>query len=415
MLIDTYTMIVPQNGTLAEYEQFYKMYGNIVRNSILTWKMLDETKDILPNLFIEMTQNMRRHEKELPSSFWLIGVEYNAGKRKNYEKSIANTDIDEITHYFSNDLSLYIEFITNKQQFLNLYTAFEGTIRSYLREKYGIDGCKQEELMLRILEKEAGLITAYEQLCNASFTEEQITKIWTYYTALRNLYSHSGGYIGQKFLDTINGVKTVISDYLNNDIDVQTELSMFNNDNKDLFNFSCCMAKNKNTLFIISELNLRYFRNFIVHLWETIYTKNVPTVNIKGNYSLEKNQLTFRICTGQKESDALQKKDQNITLNNPCFNISGYVCPKCKDIGLFLYKAKFKPHIDISALLYKKNDSNYMARNVFTCPFCRSFFFPAYQEELKQNNGFNILNLNEVEYEKLLDLFESKADINYGW
>ena len=35
MLIDTYTMIVPQKDTLAEYEQFYHRYGGIVRNSIL--------------------------------------------------------------------------------------------------------------------------------------------------------------------------------------------------------------------------------------------------------------------------------------------------------------------------------------------------------------------------------------------
>ena len=56
-----------------------------------------------------------------------------------------------------------------------------------------------------------------------------------------------------------------------------------------------------------------------------------------------------------------------------------------------------------------------MARNVFTCPFCRSFYFPGYMKDLKENNGFNMLNLNEVEYEELLDLFESKADINFGW
>ena len=42
MLIDTYTMIVPQKNTFEMYEHFYSMYGNIVRNSILNWKLLDE-------------------------------------------------------------------------------------------------------------------------------------------------------------------------------------------------------------------------------------------------------------------------------------------------------------------------------------------------------------------------------------
>lgn len=150
MLIDTYTMIVPQKNTFEMYEHFYSMYGNIVRNSILNWKLLDESKDILPNIFIEMTQNMRRNEKQLQSSFSLIGLEYNAGKRQQYEKSIENTDIDEITKYFNNNLDLYIEYITNKQQFLNLYIAFEGSIRSYLKENYGINECKQEDLIIKI-------------------------------------------------------------------------------------------------------------------------------------------------------------------------------------------------------------------------------------------------------------------------
>ncbi len=35
MLIETYSMIVPKKCTLNEYEQFYMMYGSIIRNSLL--------------------------------------------------------------------------------------------------------------------------------------------------------------------------------------------------------------------------------------------------------------------------------------------------------------------------------------------------------------------------------------------
>lgn len=415
MLIDTYTMIVPQKNTFEMYEHFYSMYGNIVRNSILNWKLLDESKDILPNIFIEMTQNMRRNEKQLQSSFSLIGLEYNAGKRQQYEKSIENTDIDEITKYFNNNLDLYIEYITNKQQFLNLYIAFEGSIRSYLKENYGINECKQEDLIIKIIENEIGFGEYFEQVCNISFSEEQFKNIWNYYTSLRNLYSHSGGYIGKKFIDTINGIKKSLMNFIDTDEAIKIEISLFLNGNTDLFQFSLCKGINKGKLFTISEYNLRFFRNFIVHIWESIYIKKVPNVIVKRNYKIEKNIYTFYLAKEQKESDLLQKKEQNLTLNNPCFNISGYMCPKCQNIRIFLYKAKFIPNIDVSYLLFSKPDTNFMARNVFTCPFCRSFFFPMYQRQLSENNGFNLLNLNEIDYENILDLFESKADINYGW
>ena len=415
MLIDTYTMIVPESGTFSEYEQFYLMYGSIIRNSIITWKLLDEAKEKLPNIYIEMLQNIRQHEKSLPSNFTLIGLGYEPGKRKNYEKSISNSDIDEIKQYFGNDVSAFIEYVTNKQQFLNLYTAFEGTMRTYLRRAYQIDACKQEQLVTKLLEKENGFLSSFSNLCNCSFSEDQFKKFWQYYTLIRNLYSHSAGYMGQKFLDTINGIKPCLTTFVENDNSLQIELSLFLKEDHDLFQFAYCKALNKGKLFTISEYNLRFFRNLIVHIWETLYVSKVCTVNVKRNFSFTKNTFEFRLCSGSKEYVVLQEKEQNITQNNPCFNVSGYMCPQCRDLGILLYKAKFNPHIDISELIYGKKDSSYMARNVFTCPGCHSFYFPKYQEELKLNNGFNLLNLNEIEYENLLNMFESKADISYGY
>ena len=415
MLIDTYTMIVPEVGTFSEYEQFYLMYGSIIRNSIITWKLLNETKEKLPNLYIEILQNMRRNEKSLPSSFISLGLKYNPGIRKNYEKSIANSDIDEIKQYFDDDISAFIDYLTNKQQFLNLYTAFEGTIRSYIGRTYQIAECRQEELVTKLLEKENNFLSHFSNLCSCTFSEEQLKKIWQYYTLLRNLYSHSAGHIGQRFLSTINGLKTCLTNFIKNDSALQIELSLFLKNDTDLFQFAQGKTATKGKLFIISEYNLRFFRNLIVHIWETLYVNQVPLVNVKNNFSFVNNTFEFRFCTGNKEYEKLQEKEQNITQNNPCFNISGYMCPQCQELGIILYKAKFNPNIDVSKLIFNKGDPTYMARNVFTCPGCHSFYFPKYQEELKQNNGFNLLNLNEIEYENLLNLFETKADINYGY
>lgn len=206
-----------------------------------------------------------------------------------------------------------------------------------------------------------------------------------------------------------------MTNFFENDESMYLQKSLFLKENTDLFQFDFCKHKNKGKLFTISEYNLRFFRNLIVKIWETIYINEFPNISAEKNIKIENNKYRFRLVSGNKETEALQNKEQNITENNPCFNISGYICPKCEALKIILYKAKFKPNIDVYNLLFEKQNINYMARNVFTCPSCRSFFFPKYQEKLSQNNGFNILDLNEVDYETLLNLFESKADINYGW
>lgn len=414
MLIETYAMIVPKKCTLNEYEQFYMMYGSIIRNSLLINKLLNEVKDKLPNLYIEMTQNIRKWEKQLPLNFLAMGLKYEQGLRKNYEKSIANSDVDEIKKCFNNNIELYIYYLTNKQQFLNLYTAFEDTMHSYLSNRYNSKS-RKKDLISTILENINSFLDNFSKTSNYSFTCEQLKKIWSYYTNLRNLYSHSGGYISQTFLDKINGVKAEMTDFLEKDESMYLQKSLFLKENTDLFQFDFCRAENKGKLFTISEYNLRFFRNLIVNIWETIYINTFPNIKVAKNFKIEKNIYTFRFVSGNKETEALQNKEQNITENNPCFNISGYICPKCEKLAIILYKAKFEPPIDISELILKKQDFKYKARNVFACPSCRSFFFPKYQENLNQNNGFNILDLNEIDYEYLLNLFESKADINYGW
>ena len=42
---------------------------------------------------------------------------------------------------------------------------------------------------------------------------------------------------------------------------------------------------------------------------------------------------------------------------------------------------------------------------VFTCPHCRSFFISKYKERLSDNNGNNLLNLNDDDYLLILEQF----------
>ena len=102
----------------------------------------------------------------------------------------------------------------------------------------------------------------------------------------------------------------------------------------------------------------------------------------------------------------MQKLPQTITYSNINFNISNYICPKCKNNKIFLYKIKFANKLFIDELILKQKEKKYPARNAFTCPFCKSFYFPKYEEKLSDNNGFNLLELNDSDYYWILKKFE---------
>jgi len=170
----------------------------------------------------------------------------------------------------------------------------------------------------------------------------------------------------------------------------------------------------ENDLFIITEIELRFFRNFIIYIWEAIYLshfnltkKNNSESNMKFNF--EKNKFQFHLVKTFEESQALNEVQTFYTEKMSNFYISTYVCPNCKKEPVILYKTLYHPNISLSKITQKEEHQDIKMERVFTCPQCRSFFISKYKELLSDNNGINLLKLSDDDYLMILEQFNIKG------
>jgi len=87
------------------------------------------------------------------------------------------------------------------------------------------------------------------------------------------------------------------------------------------------------------------------------------------------------------------------------FYISTYLCPSCINEPISLYKTLYNPNISLNKIVQKEEHKKIMMERIFTCPQCRSFFLSKYKEKLSENNGINLLNLNDDSYLSILEQF----------
>ena len=100
------------------------------------------------------------------------------------------------------------------------------------------------------------------------------------------------------------------------------------------------------------QIELRFFRNFIIYVWEAIYLshynlskKNYVSSHIKFN--LEHNQFKFHLIQTHDESEALNRMQTFYTKKMSNFYISTYVCPNCTKEPVVLYKTLYHPNISL--------------------------------------------------------------------
>lgn len=404
MLFETYDMIIPSENSIEEYKTFYELYGQNIKFNVISNQALKEIKHKIPLFSIEISQNSASKTNEINAVLYSMHLAKTDAGRDKYARSISSDDKGFIESNCNGDISLYIDFITNYQQIIIVYSIFEGTTVEYLKRKNPAwDRIFQKSIIDKILEIEGEekFINKFNELSGEFLDADNIKALWLYYTIIRNLYNHTGGIINNSFINEIKKVSENLNKTIN---EYFSESLMFLQMNDDVFQLN---EINSCKLFVISEINLRIFRNFLIYVWETINSLNEPTRQIE-NAQIINNDLSFRLLYGNEEQEILNEMPQTITSNNINYNISGYLCPRCIDSSIFLYKAKFKDYINLLDLQIIKShdDSSYKARNVFTCYYCKSFYFPAIGELLSNNNGFNIIELNENLYLILLDIFE---------
>jgi transposase-like protein len=405
MVFETYEMITPKKDSILEYEQFYLSYGRTVKMNLLVNQMLKEIKQKLPIYFLEIMENIERKDRELDAQLLVIGLQKNTGERDKLKKSIGNSDYEFIRKYFLDDLNSYIDFYTNQQLIIGLYAIFESTITEFIRRKKNdYKSYPQEELLIELisLEGEQSFFGKFVEVHAIDISSIEFYKIWNYYTNIRNLYAHTGGIISKRFKDNINGFSSHLKEFTKEKL--MLECSLFNITDNDFFQLSKIKVGN---LFQINEVNYRFFHHFIVYIWETIYLLEIKNNNtvVLPKIDIVKNVYEFKIYNTPEDLSLMQTMPETLTKYLNKFIINGYKCPNCKNESIFLYKATPCKDFDVSEIVNNEPNDKYKSRKVFTCPFCKSFYFSVFNGYLKDNLGFNILELNDSEYITLLRKF----------
>ena len=400
VIFDTYDIIQPIPNTLKEYELFYKLYSQNIKTNILENQVFKELKYQLSNINTEIIQNLKSKESLYDVNLTLIGLKHNKGKRYEYQRGLSNSDSVLLNKYFDGDYDSYIDFTTNYQQVIIIYSLFETTIKAYLKSKYNVNSQCQKDLIQDLLANETTLVISYKQLTNSALSKEDIYNLWLYYTNIRNLYSHSGGIIGSEFINKMQKIESFIQQI--NDSIFSIESSVADLQGQELFQLSQFVEQD---LFKINEYNLRFFRNFLVNIWESIYTiYNAPSITNK-TINFEQNIFHIKVYDTEKSLFDIQTMPETLTSYTTHFHINGHLCPRCIKNGLFLYKVEFRQgSVDISELIIGKKDSRYLTERAFCCPCCKTFYFPQHGKKLSEGNGFNILDISDNQYIQILDI-----------
>lgn len=410
MLFETYGMIVPEQGTCKNYELFYMFYSLNIKQNLIANHLFKEAKSQLPVMSLEVKESINCKLQEIDSILPVMGLQREQTEREKYKVSIMNDDLHLREKYFNEDYEEYINYITNFQQIITLYSVFENTIKSYLIEQ-GKDPTKrifQKQLLEEICGINHNFINKFNDIYK-NFTQNDFTVIWKYFSSIRNLYTHSSGIIGSDFITDMNKIQEEIIDMVNRNFD-PLERS-FSPDNYNILRTDNFI---ENDLFIISEVELRFFRNFIIYIWEAIYLShyNLPKkehLQTDIKFNLTDNQFKFNLTQTHEESEALNRMQTFYTKKMSNFYVSSYVCPNCTKEPVILYKTLYHPNISLLKITKQEEHKNINMERVFTCPHCRSFFISKYKERLSDNNGSNLLNLNDDNYLFILEKFNIKG------
>lgn len=409
MLFETYGMIIPEKDTCKNYELFYMFYSLNIKQNLVINHLLKEVKSQLPVMSLEIKESINCKLHEIDSILPGAGIQRAQTEREEYKISILNDDLHLREKYFNSDYEEFINYITNFQQIIILYSAFENTIKSDLTDK-GLQGrVFQKRLLEEVCDQNNKFISKFNNLYNKEFTKEDFSTIWKYFTLIRNLYTHSSGIIDNEFIESMNELSSDVIDMIDRNFDLIEKTLIPNNDE---------LLRSENfiegDLFIITEIELRFFRNFIIYVWETLYLlfhnliKRIdPQNNIEFN--LINNEFEFHLIQTHEESEALNKMQTFYTQKMSNFYVSTYVCPNCIKEPVILYKTLYHPNISLDQVTQQENHRDINMERVFTCPHCRSFFISKYKERLSDNNGKNILNLNDDDYLLILEEFNIKG------
>lgn len=406
-MLDLYRMIVPEKETLPEYEAFYTLYSQNIKMNMISFQLFDEAKEKLPNIMLSFSKDVEYKERKTDSDLLLMCVKREKSQRDDYVRAVESSEYEFVRDNLEESLSNYIEHQINYQQFVLLFSIFDGTVSQYInRLDSSVVYIQPSDLLIKLRDKAQDFTQKYNDLINGDYSFNELNHLWQYFSAVRNLYDHAGGIIGKKFINRIAGLKKSL-ERIEEKIDVSTAY-LFNMIDSDFLRIQNLTEGN---LYSLSEFAVRLVRSFIMNIWESIYLLNVtPKQNTSHkHFSVVNNIYEHKMLSNLENIDLRQRY---LTPDYQNFYPSSYICPVCGKNEISLYKARFN-EVDIGDILNLDVSINYKARNVFVCPFCRSLFFPKYREKLIENTGFNIMHLSDADFNECLERFNSLANLEY--
>ncbi|EOU1942091.1 TM1812 family CRISPR-associated protein [Clostridium perfringens] len=192
-------------------------------------------------------------------------------ERDNEVRGFENFFIDELIKQKEDPIEWYLKV----NEFILLYAYTDQGLKSFLRYK-GKDKLFRENQLMRFVcdvLKETNIkedfLKKINLLSNSVISDEDtLIKVWDYFTKIRNLFMHSGGFITEKFVCDLKELKLPIGKKLMN---IDTGLDLIWNSSEssgDEFLFKFSLEPQK--LFIITENFINFFRNFVLIILESL-------------------------------------------------------------------------------------------------------------------------------------------------
>jgi hypothetical protein len=178
MLFETYGMIVPEPNSCKNYELFYMFYSLNIKQNLINNHLLKEAKSRLPVMSLEIKESINNKLLEIDGILPVIGIQRGKTEREEYKISILNDDLYLREKFFNEEYEEFINYITNIQQIITLYSSFENTIKSYLKEQ----GKPENERIFqkRLLKEICNINSNFKKKFNnlyKEFTEDDFTAI----------------------------------------------------------------------------------------------------------------------------------------------------------------------------------------------------------------------------------------------
>lgn len=268
----------PTDKSIASYRYFYNFYSLQQINTLIIEKLLDST---LPEKKMEILQNIDTtgFDFQQIEVFTLAMGLYNPStqKRGKENRTLDFSLVEELNRKGIDSYNWYLH--TN--EYTSLYTAFEQSIKDFL-VSINIDPSKLKERTIlsnfftAINDKRTLLLKEISD-SSASIIESQneIIVLWQYFTEIRNLYIHSGGRVTDRFIDNMSDLKTKIGTDLHKIFNKESMI-IENACRYDSYDELFAFNFDKDDIFVLDDLLLNFFRNFVVIINEaidTIYSK----------------------------------------------------------------------------------------------------------------------------------------------